>query len=240
MFVKKVGGMVLSGSIFFFMFIGGWGNDTVLDTAANKTAVQAAGNMLSVNTAMASPIPGEVPVTLTTDEQGKLNLFFSAFSEAGIKPFVEAKISNDELIKFGVKHCMIHRRERIIDGKLSSDEVNRACYQYFGVMPDRHRSVGDYFYVDGFYTIPLASGDVVLFSQITQLTDLGNGVYSANVNVYSAPSGFSGHVLGTPESWKAAREEVYLIAQMNATIMKVTTKPMTRYILREYQTLVVN
>lgn len=56
----------------------------------------------------------------------------------------------------------------------------------------------------GYYTVPQASGEAYVFSQIVSLSDRGDGTYAAVVNVFVAGSGFTGNPHGTINEWKAS------------------------------------
>ncbi|HBF35080.1 TPA: hypothetical protein DDW35_11020, partial [Candidatus Sumerlaeota bacterium] len=143
-------------------------------------------------------------VALDVDATKKLNIFFSNFSEAYLKPFEAGKLTDDALIEFGIKHNLINYPKVFHANQLAEEEVNKACKKYFGTVPKAHHAVGEYAYTNGRYTVQPASGEAFTFSQIAELTDNGDGTYNAKVNDYTASSGFTGDVHGTPAIWKAA------------------------------------
>ena len=171
------------------------------------------------------------PVALTADETKKLNIFFSNFSEAAVESFEAGKMTEDALINFGIQHNKINYPKGFQGEKLSSSEVDKACKKYFGNAPKTHYATKEYKYADGRYTVPASSGEAFVFSQVAEMTENANGTYQAKVNIFTASSGFTGDVHGTPASWKAAGDEVQLTAKMTAEVKKVTEDGKTRYLL---------
>jgi hypothetical protein len=182
-------------------------------------------------------------IKLSPKEKKELNTFFSNFSEIFMEPFTKENLSDKALINFGVSHNYRNNLKKCEKGedptivKLKSSFVDDAVNKYFGKKIKTHQSVEDYKFSNGKYTIPEAAGEAYVFSQIENLYDNGNNFYSANINVYSIGSGWSGSPHGTPKEWqkKAADEGMpELTNKMKATIQKVTENGKTRYILIDY------
>ena len=71
-------------------------------------------------------------VSLSTEEQKKINIFFSNFSEAGLEPFKSDQITDEMLINFGVIHSYINNRKSFEKAdnsklKLKDEIVNTAA-----------------------------------------------------------------------------------------------------------------
>lgn len=175
------------------------------------------------------------PIALNAEMKKKFNTFFSNFSEVGVPPFASKEIPEDTLIDFGVRHNMMNRPQALQNGRLSAQEVDSACRKYFGTAPMNHHATGSFQYAGGYYTVPKAGGEGIRFSQVTSLSDKGDGTYSAVVTVFAASSGFTGNPHGTPEEWKSSGEIPKPTAQMAAVIKKVNDDGNERYILVDYR-----
>ena len=147
-------------------------------------------------------------VKLIPVEKKKLNIFFSNFSEVNLKPFTNASISDEDFINFGVLHnyknnYKLFTRVDDANGKIKEDYVNASIMKFFGRTVNSHKSTSDYKYKNGFYFIQLADGEAYTFSQIEKLIDIGNDLYIAFVNVYTASSGWTGDTQASPKEWSA-------------------------------------
>lgn len=191
--------------------------------------------LLSIN------VFGEVrEIRLTPEEWKKLNVFFSNFSEVSLEPFEQNKITNKELIKFGVRHNLLNNY-RLFQRNKSYLKINRKYVQdsiekYFGIKNIIHESAGDLIYKDGYYLVPEQDGEVYIFTQVYKFVDIGNSFYVAYLNIYCAGSGFTGDPHGNIKTWNEVRDGDIpeLLGKMKATIQKVTSNNNSRYILIDY------
>ena len=95
-------------------------------------------------------------VPLTSTERGRLNIFFSNFSEAGVQPFDRGRLSDAQLIKFGIWHRYRNPSKipkmpdfEPIPGspgkmRLRKERVDGSCLYFFGRKPRRHFSVNGF------------------------------------------------------------------------------------------------
>ncbi len=168
-------------------------------------------NIDSVDTQKEKIAGGKI-VTLSPDEQKKLNTFFSNFSEAYLEPFSSGNITDDELIKFGILHNY-HNNFKLFEKagenelKIKDAFVTKSIEKYFDKTFSAHKSTKDYKYKKGYYFIPNADGEAYTFSQVTSVSDLGSNRYVASVNVYTAISGWTGNQHDNPKNWGADGEE---------------------------------
>jgi hypothetical protein len=198
--------------------------------------------LASISIAFTQSAPKEVKITPA--EKKQLNTFFSNFSEVFLEPFAKDGISDTKLIEFSVIHNYRNNEKLFVKGgkeyqvKIKAGYVDDTVNKYFGKRIKKHQSVDDsgIEYRDGWYYTTDASGEEFDFSQIASLSDNGNNMYTANVNVYSASSGWTGNVHGTEKEWKkASPDDVPQISGvMKATLQKVTEKGKSRYILVDY------
>lgn len=187
--------------------------------------------------------PGK-EVKLTPAEKKQLNTFFSNFSEVFLEPFAKDKISDTELIEFSIYHNYKNNEKRFVRGgkeyqvKIKASYIDETVMKYFGKKITKHQSIDDsgIEYKDGWYYTTDATGEEYDFSQIVSLSDNGNGMYTAMVNVYSAGSGWVGDTHADEKAWKnASPDDVPRVTQvMKATLQKVTENGKSRYILIDY------
>ena len=165
-------------------------------------------------------------VTLPSDEQKKLNTFFSNFSEAYLEPFTSGNITGDELIKFGILHnyknyFKLFEKAGENELKIKDALVSEAIGKYFGKTFSAHKSTKDYKYKNGYYFIPNADGEAYTFSQVTSLSDIGGDRYIASLNIYTASSGWTGNQHDNPKNWGAdGGEKPELTSKFKATFTK--------------------
>ena len=196
---------------------------------------------LSVNAPNADAAPKAV--ALNTTYRKKLNTFFSNFAEVNLRPFRRQKVSNQALIDFGVLHRIINNwnllkplpedRNR---WRLSASQVDSASEHYFGRKPSRHQNSSHATYKNGYYYGPFANGETFDFAQVTSLADMGKGYYVAHVNIYAPQSPAFEDYHGSPTDWKKQdpTEVPKLVGEIRATIQKVGTGAISRFILLEY------
>ncbi|MDD5361065.1 MAG: hypothetical protein PHN88_02965 [Ignavibacteria bacterium] len=180
-------------------------------------------------------------IKLSDEEQKKLNVFFSNFSEVNLESFTSENIKDETLIDFGILHIYKNSRNKFekIDNsnsKIKSDFVNEAVFQYFGKNIKSHKSTGTFKFKNGYYYLPVADGEAFIFSQVARMTDLGKDFFSAEVNVYSTGSGWTGNVHSNPKDWgKNGEEAPALSGKFRAKIQRDTdSSGNVRYILIDY------
>ncbi|HPS86856.1 MAG TPA: hypothetical protein PLY36_08935 [Spirochaetota bacterium] len=183
-------------------------------------------------------------VKLNPAEKKQLNTFFSNFSEVFVKPFKKDAISDTELIEFSVSHNYRNNEKLFVKGgeeyqvKIKASYIDNSAVKFFGRNIKKNQSIAGsgIEYRDGWYFTTDASGEEYYFSQIVSLSDDGNNMYTAIVNVYAAGSGWTGNVHGDAKEWKkTSPEDVPEISEViKATLRKVTEKGKGRYILIDY------
>ena len=187
--------------------------------------------------------PGK-EIKLTLAEKKQFNTFFSNFSEVFVESFEKDKITDKELISFGVLHNYRNNDKRFAEAgndyqvKIKTSYIDESVLKYFGRKITKHQSVeeGRIEYREGWYYLTEATGEESVFSQITSLHDDGNNIYTAIVNIYSASSGWTGNIHGNEQEWKKESPDDVpeKISVMKAAISKVTEKGKSRYILIDY------
>jgi hypothetical protein len=191
---------------------------TLLRSAALAALVLAAGPVLA-----ATPV-------LDPALRKKLDTFFSNFAETNLESFEAGKLSDEEMLRFAIIHVgMNARKELKLDaggdsGTASAALVDKVTLRYFDQKIETGREPS--------YEVELGDGEAIFFAQITGLTDLGGGLYSARGNIYGASSGAVIDVHAAPSVWKKAGEDVERTATFEATIKAIEK----RYVLVEYKT----
>ena len=188
-------------------------------------------------TEVATPAPAAQPVsngkvmTLSAEQQKNMDVFFSNFAEAWGNPpqggrvsFDVDGISNKDLITFGVFHNLINRQSVVqaVNGQYAIPvaEVNFATKKYFGktIAPE---AVGDLVTTDGDNFYSKEKGGPVFWgaAKLKQMYDNGNGTFSADVYVYTSPSGNPDYNNG--KLWKA--------------VLAVSPSDPSRYVLKAWK-----
>lgn len=179
---------------------------TQKENTANQTSKESASpkenNSPSTDNSAASK-----EVKLSADEQKKLNIFFSNFSEVYLNPFTKESITDNDLINFGVLHLYKNNNKLFekadnSNSKVKDEHVSASIRKYFGRDVSKHQSTSDFKYKSGYYFIPQADGEAYTFSQVERLIDIGNDRYTAYINVYTASSGWTGNAHASPKDWK--------------------------------------
>lgn len=180
--------------------------------------------------AMGSTTAGEA---LDAGTRRTLDTFFSNFSEARVAGFTPATLSDEALLKFALTHNYINNFKAL---KPSRDKrsvlvpaavVDQTTEKYFGRTLSVHQGAP--------YSVPLADGEAVPFSQIRTLTARGEaGHYQAEGIIYQPGGPGALDVHATPQSWKAQGEEVQESGRFTAAIDKVSSGDAERWVLREY------
>lgn len=189
-------------------------------------------NVSTKNTSKDSIAPKEnssdsKEVKLPRDEQKKLNIFFSNFSEVYLKPFIAGSIADEDLINFGVLHnyknnFKLFEKVDNYNLEIKGNSVSASIQKYFGRDVSKHLSTSDFKYKNGYYYIPQADGEAYTFSQVERLIDIGNDRYTAYINVYTASSGWTGDAQASPKEWKNGEggDKPELIEKFKATFIK--------------------
>lgn len=168
------------------------------------------------------------PVKLDREQQKKLNTFFSNFSEANVPGFEIGTVTNQVMLDFALRHLYINQFKSLKptdDGNsviATSRQIDRTTTKYFGRKVQSHQKPS--------YAIACADGEGFYFSQVDSLTKIGARTYKATGTIYSASSGGTPDVHGTPADWKNSDEDVTAMEKFSAVIESDDN----RYILLEY------
>ena len=151
---------------------------------------------------------------LSKAERERLDTFFSNFAEAHIDSFVvNNELPLDTFVAFGVRHNLINRKYDLVNVNegywgVKKEAVENAVYKYFGRRINAVSS-RQFKMTNNLFVVPKASGEALTFAQVAEWNNMGNGVWTGVANIYTASSGFTGDVHGTPEQWsKEAPEDV--------------------------------
>jgi len=179
-------------------------------------------------------------IQLDDKTKTELNTFFSNFSEVFLEPFEEGKISNQELIRFGVLHNYINNDGLIKHyyenyGSIEAEYIEKSVEKYFGHTIEHHESITISEFKDGYYIIPYADGEATVFSQVERLFEVGNDLYAAYVKDYYASNWWSGDPHATIKEWKEYDSEdiPQLSRKIKAKIRKLMLDGNSRYVLLE-------
>ena len=151
---------------------------------------------------------------LSKAERDRLDTFFSNFAETRIDSFVvNNELPLDTFVDFGVRHNLINRQYDLVNVNegywgVKKEAVEDAVYKYFGRRINAVSS-RQFKMTNNLFVVPKASGEAFTFAQVAEWNNMGNGVWTGVANIYTASSGFTGDVHGTPEQWsKEAPEDV--------------------------------
>ncbi len=174
-------------------------------------------------------------VTLSADEQKKLNTFFSSFAEINFDGFKRNEVSDAQLASFGVYHNQINNAklfEKAADNsiKIKKEYVEKSAEKYFNRVPKVHASAPGIDFKDGYYNIPESSGEAFLFAQVLEVQDFGKGEFAATVQLFTAGSGWTGDRNANPESWAKDDDAPQLTQTVQAMYSKIGDRP----VLLEY------
>ena len=191
----------------------------------------------SCNTGSKSNAQTPKAVVLTSTERKALNIFFSNFAEANVKSFTQSNGINDaEMINFGILHNYINSHSKFepageYDVKIKKSFLDETAKKYFGKTIANHKSIEGVAYSNGYYTIPQSDGEAYTFAQIGDLMDIGNSKFTADVNVYTAGSGWTGDAHAKPSTWGKGEDAPILSYKVKTIVTKNTNG---KYILNEY------
>jgi hypothetical protein len=171
-------------------------------------------------------------IKMTAAQKKQLDTFFSNFSETALGSFKQNSLSQGALLNFALDHIYKNDYKSIKHSKdgntalISAALVDQVTEKYFGQKLQKHEKVE--------YSVPEASGEAYVFSQISRLQGIGQDRFQAEGVIYQTGSGDTPDPHGTPAAWKKAGEEVQQIGKFSALIKKEKTGK-ERYILLEYQ-----
>ena len=146
-------------------------------------------------------------VKLNVTEKKALDTFFSNFAEADLGSFTQTDgIKNEEMINFGILHNYINKRKVFVNVdentiKIKKEYIEESVNKFFGKKSIKHKSIEGVAYSNGYYTMPLADGETFRFAQIAKLVDLGSQKFEAEVNLFSASSGWTGDTHADPSTY---------------------------------------
>lgn len=171
-------------------------------------------------------------ISLDNAAMKKMNVFFNNFAEAAVPTFEKDKLSNEELIKFGIKHNFINNGKLIekcsvegYDRKIAAKYVEQSVNKYFGKgivnttckAYQMDENTANFQYKDGYYLIPqnrgyqidpalFGGGESIEFSQVSKILDNGDNYFTAYLNVYKTfdDYGIAGEEFyESPQTWNS-------------------------------------
>jgi len=184
--------------------------------------------LLAILMAISAAASYAEPVKMDTAQKRKLDTFFSNFSESHVAGFKQGSLTDHAMLQFALSHLYINNLKSLKkseDGNsvtASDKQVDTATAKYFDRRIASHKKQA--------YTIPAASGEAFVFSQIDTLEDAGNATFKATGTIYSTDSGATPDVHATPAAWKNAGQEIDATGKFHALIRKLAD----RYVLIEY------
>lgn len=188
-------------------------------------------------------LAGERDVSgLTVAERNKLDIFFSNFSEVRLPDFTEGNLPLDALLNFGVEHVRMNtpgREMTSLDAHhwgVDVERVRASVDKYFGIKlaeTDLRATTRYSLSNNGFYILPKADGEGVVFSQVISFEALDAGRYKAMLNVYRASPTFTGDVHADPSAWLLGdRQDMpHLIAVYNAEVVTTGLQEPSYYLV---------
>lgn len=188
-------------------------------------------------------ISSEKKVALSDTEIKNLNAYFTSFSEIYLPEFSKRNIQDSILIQFGVYYNyrnhfnMFKQIKAGSKASISEMQVNDTVFKFFGIKISKHQSIEGVEYNNKKYIIVNSDGEAYRFSQLRTLSDIGDGLFSATIEIYIASSGFTGDVNADPETWKTNTDEAEMPeseGKMKAIIRKTVENGDNKYVLIEY------
>jgi hypothetical protein len=185
-------------------------------------------------------------IQLTNQEKAELNSYFTCFSEIHTAFFKKDNIPDSVLIRFGVYYNYRNHFDKFkqleagAKASIGEKQVADTAVRFFGAKIIKHQAIEDIEYKNNSYIIFNSDGEAYRFSQIRELTDTGQGIYDALIEIFSASSGFTGDINSSPEKWKSSGNEEEVPTsegKIKAKIKKIEEQGKTRYILLEYLSL---
>jgi TonB family protein len=194
------------------------------------------------------------PIQLSDEQRDQWDGFFTGFSNVDVQPFASGKISDDELIHFGLRQIKGHLdwRHEGSSVKIASKDVDIVTNEYFGKVAACHHSLPNFPFRDGYYETGLPEVGGSTFSKLQNIYDNGDGTYAAIVYVYASgypAKGFKGLIdngdgtytamgiyvdeQGNEKKWYQ-KDGVHLNAEYKAVVKAVCEGGNKKYILVEY------
>lgn len=189
-------------------------------------------------------VTAQEEIKLSQAEKNELNKYFSYFSEIYMNPFNIDAIADKDMIFFAIYHNYRHNSKIFklsadgLKAKIKDNYIDETAMKFFGKTIGKHFASDGIAYKNNYYEIEQSGGEAFVFSQVDKFIDNGNGNFTANVNVFTASSGWTGDVNGTPGDWKKTAEGddmPVLTGKIKATVKKVNENGNSRYILVEYK-----
>jgi hypothetical protein len=180
---------------------------------------------------------------LSVQEKNKLNDFFSEFSKIYTDTFSQGKLTDKIKINFAVYYNYRNNfkaLEIVNEGNnaaISENIVSKTTEEFFGEKINKNQSVENIAFENNKYIIQQGDGERFLFAQILSLTDKGNDLFDATMQIYAAGSGWSGNPNAAPETWKTSDEIDQLPIpeiKMKAKLKKNSKTETAKYILLEF------
>ncbi|MCW3795408.1 hypothetical protein OM416_27755 [Paenibacillus sp. LS1] len=158
-------------------------------------------------------------VNLSNAEIKKMGILLSNLTELKLYNFDAKKVSNSELIRFGIWHNYINNfNSRISSSKgklyISKSEVEKSILKYFNIKFKNHRSIQDSNYNGKGYIFDGSDGERVFYVKADALYDMGGSSFRISGHLYD------------PED---PSEDI--ISRVNATVKKVKTGNEYRYVI---------
>ncbi len=170
--------------------------------------------------------PTEAIQGLSSQEQYRINIFLSNFSEQDFSDYDSSNVSDEQLVTFAYLHNMINNysKMKIEDdyyGTFSLDVINNTLDRYFGksIHPSQGQMFGQYYhYADSKIYCPMASGaSHGTMTVVDSLKDLGDGTLKADFKIYTVDQFNTGgnritdtsYYYFTPEKAKNSTETTY-------------------------------
>ena len=129
--------------------------------------------------------PAVKEVKLSPAEKKNMNTFFSNFSGVFTESFTKDTLTDEAMIRFSVRHIYRNSSSLFVKSgkdyrvKIKAFHIEAAAEKFFGTKIGAHKSVEDIDYLNGWYYITEASGEVQFFSQVKNMFDNGGGIYTA-------------------------------------------------------------
>ena len=183
-----------------------------------------------------STISFAAPKPWTSDEERKMNLFFSNFVEALLDDFAENELSDSLMLNFAKAHIYKNRYNKLktqntemeIFKLIPAVMVDEITLKFFGKKLSKHEQE--------VYEYPEADGEAYMFAHIYGYEyNEKDDTYSVKGYILSAPSGevFKGDPYGDISKWKKDGNDISCYYCFDG---KIKTSPLDkkRFILLSY------
>ncbi len=176
---------------------------------------------------------------LSNLEKNNLNDFFSNFSKIYTDTFSQGKLTDKIKINFAVYYNYRNNfkaLEIVNEGNnaaLSADITSKTAEEFFGEAINKNQPIENIAFENNKYVIRMGDGERFLFAQILSLSDMGNDIFDATMQIYAAGSGWAGDPNAAPEVWKNQGEEIDQLpvpeVKMKAKLKKISTNGIAKY-----------